>query len=84
MQKSPLCLDPNIDGNFRYCAWFDDENVGGAFGFNEANRYTFPFANSEGEYVQEIIMDSSKVSAEYTSGGTLQPSALQTLVCIKI
>lgn len=74
---------PNITGNFRYCAWLDDVNIGGSFAFNEEDLYGFPVENSSGQSGQEVIFDPSKVSSEYVTGASLQPSALQTLACIK-
>ena len=55
--------------------------------------YTGPFAADEPKrlpvYTTDgadwtCYFDPAKVSAEYVSGATLQPSALQTLVCIKL
>ncbi len=39
---------------------------------------------ADGNKPNLIGFDPSKVSAEYVTGGTLQPSALQVLCCIKI
>ena len=75
---------PNITGNFRYSAWADEGKIGGSFYLKPNTTYQFPFANSSGSEAQEIIFDSSKVSAEYVNNGTLQVPALQTLVCIKL
>ena len=78
-QPSLQCLDPpNITGIF----WADQSGnpPEGAFAFTED---TDGRNHSDDNAAHRISFDASRCSFVYVNEATLQPSALQALVCIK-
>ena len=56
--------------------------LSGAFGKGESRLHAIQGTTVGGSF--DLSIDASRCSIEYVNGATLQPSALKTLVCIKL
>ena len=59
-----------------------NNSTGAFYNFVEINSNRSATGSGSSAF-KNAYFDPSKVSAEYVTGGTLQPSALQVLCCIK-
>ena len=93
IQAGTYCLklsmfggDPNIEstlGDIFGGANSLTNSSGAFYSFEEINSNRSA-AGSGTSAFKNAFFDPSKVSAEYVTGATLQPSALSVLVCIKL
>ena len=74
---------PNIEGKLRYAAWLDKNAATGPFSGDPDTVEFYPYFDQNEEYETGFIFNASNCSAEYVTGASLQPSALQVLACIK-
>lgn len=76
---------PNISGSLQWAFATSDKAAGGCFSVPMAEQNNL--AGSDDAYVEEIIklaFDASDSSSVYGRASTVQPSALRSLLCIKI
>lgn len=84
MQKPPLCLDPNITGEAHYGhngVLSQNGTVSGCFKLIDCDESDA--ASGQGTYSYDLGFDASQSNSIY-AGASLQASALQCLVCIKL
>jgi len=76
-------FSPNIEGKLRYSAWLDKNAATGPFSGDPDTVKYYPYYDQRETYETGFIFNASNCSSEYVTGASLQPSALQALVCIK-
>lgn len=78
--------DPNIEGSYSIQddigAMHPAAEIGGALYKGQTRLNAIQGTTVGGSF--DLSIDASRCSIEYVNGATLQPSALKTLVCIKL
>ena len=64
-------------------AWLDKNAATGPFSGDPDTVEFYPYYDRNETYETGFIFNASNCSSEYATGASLQPSALQALVCIK-
>ena len=80
----PFCFfRPNIESFKQYVPAWMEYPGGGVIEWESLGAGPLVGGGSGGPFPCEMTLDASRGSAEYVTGASLQPSAIQVLACIK-